>query len=594
LKSFLKQRLPEYMVPDIFVLIDQLPLTPNGKINRRALPAPSSTRTDSSFRYVAPRTPVEQVLASIWAEVLGVDLVGAYDNFFDLGGHSLLATQVISRVRQRLGYELTLRSLFEHARLADMASEIEKAGGEEGAGAGIERLQGEGLREVSYSQQRLWFMEQMGEGGSGYNMTAGVRIRGELKVEVLEESIREVVRRHEVLRSRYVNDEGVPKQEVEQEAEVEVREIELRGEMDREGRAREIGKREAGEAFDLTQAPLMRACLMQLDEQDYVLIFTMHHIISDAWSLAILVRETSMLYEAYSTGNPSPLAELPIQYADFAAWQRKRMDGKVLEEQLSYWTEQLSNAPTILELPTDRPRPVIQTYRGARETLALSEELSAGLKALSRSEGVTLFMTLLAGFQTLLHLYTRQDDILVGTNIANRNRAELEGLIGFFVNNLVLRADFSDCSSFRDLLKQVREVALGAYAHQELPFERLVEELQPERTLSYNPLFQVMFVLQNAPEETVTLPGLTLTPFDLSNDAAVFDLLLNMQETEKGLAGALQYNTDLFDSARIERMLSHFQIVLQAMVEDPGQDIKTISLTTQEESRELIYAFNGD
>ena len=596
LRAYLRERLPEYMVPDIFMMIDELPLTPNGKINRRALPSPSRTRGEIESGYIAPRNAVEEVVAGIWSGVLGIEMIGVYDNFFELGGHSLIATQVVSRVRERLGQELTLRSVFEQPTVAGMAEKIDRQRGKERLTEKVERVERKGRQELSYSQQRLWFIEQMEGSSSAYDMAVGVRIRGELKAEELERSLNEVVRRHEVLRTRFVEEEGLPVQEVMAELHLLLPVIDLSkvANEEREEAARRLANEEANRPFDLEQAPLLRALLLRLDEQDYVLVFTIHHIISDAWSMGILVRETALLYDAYSNGQPSPLAELPIQYADFAAWQRKWLSGEVLEEQLSYWKQLLKDAPAVLELPLDRPRPTTQTYRGAIETLVLPQELGEELKALSRSEGVTLFMTLMAAFQTLLHQYTQQDEILVGTNIANRNRAELEGLIGFFVNNLVFRADLSDCISFRDLLRQVREVALGAYAHQELPFERLVEELQPERSLSYNPIFQVMFALQNTPVETLTLPGLTLTPFDLSGDTSVFDLLLNMQDTEVGLVGTLQYNGDLFDSATIIQMLTHFQMILEAMIEDPDQELNSVSFMTEEERRIQIYAFNDD
>jgi amino acid adenylation domain-containing protein len=363
-------------------------------------------------------------------------------------------------------------------------------------------------------------------------------------------------------------------------------------EPEREAEAQQLATEEARRPFDLAQGPLLRAILLRLDKEEHVLLLTMHHIVSDGWSMGILFRELSALYGAFSVGKPSPLPELPIQYADFAVWQRQWLQGEVLEAQLAYWRKQLDGAPSMLELPTDRPRPAVQTSRGARQSLALSRDLTEALKVLSRQEGVTLFMTLLAAFKTLLYRYAGRDDIIVVSPIANRNRVEIEGLIGFFVNTLVLHTDLSGNPSFRELLGRVREVALGAYAHQDLPFEKLVEELQPERDLSHTPLFQVWFVLQNTPRQALKLPGLTVNPLKALTETAKFDLTLSMVDTEQGLIGALGYNTDLFDAATIERMAGHFQTLLEGIVTDPEQRLSDLPLSTESEQHQQFIRGN--
>ena len=564
LRGYLKERLPDYMVPDLFMMIDQLPLTPNGKINRRALPSPSRTRGEIESGYIAPRTAIEEIVSAIWSDVLGVDPIGAYDNFFELGGHSLLATQVVSRIKERLGQELTLRSVFEHPTVAAMAAKVESQGGNAPADK-IERVQRASRQEVSYSQRRLWFIDQMEPGSSAYNMPVALKIRGELKAEALEESLNEVVRRHDVLRTRFVDEEGVPVQEVLPELKILIPTIDLGHvpEPDRAAQATRLIEQEARCPFDLKQAPLLRATLLRLGEQEHIALFTMHHIVSDGWSMGVLVREITELYSAFSEGRPSMLTQLDIQYADFAAWQRQRLQGDVLESQLHYWENQLAGDLPALDLPTDWPRPRTQTYRGARQALTLSRDLTESLKALSRQEGASLFMTLLAAFYTLLYRYTGQQDIAVGTDVANRNQVETERLIGFFVNQLVLRTDLSGNPTFSELLARVREVTLGAYAHQDLPFDKLVEVLKPDRNLSRAPLFDVKIILQNAPTPALQLQGLSVKPVESNSGATQLDLTLFLMETEQGLTGALEYSTDLFKAATINRIIGGFESLLE-------------------------------
>ncbi|MHC5816299.1 MAG: condensation domain-containing protein, partial [Nostoc sp.] len=424
---------------------------------------------------------------------------------------------------------------------------------------------------LSFAQKRLWFLDQLHPGQSLYNEPYAFRFNGSLNKTALAQSLNEIVRRHEVLRTNFTIVDGQPFQVIAPTLALAlpIVDLQLLPKDELEAEVQRLVTEEQARPFDLTNDPLVRVTLLQLDEAQYVLLFTMHHIVCDQWSFGVIIREIVALYEAFSVGKLSPLLELPIQYADFAVWQQHWLQGEVREAQLSYWKQQLSSTPNILELPTDRPRPPIQTDQGAKQSLVLSKPLTEALKTLSQQEKVTLFMMLLAAFQTLLYRYTGQDDIVVGTPISGRNRAEIEGLIGFFVNTLVMRTDLSGTPSFREILNRVREVALGAYTNQDLPFEQLVEKLQPERNLSQTPLFQVMFQLQNTLTTTLELPGLTLSPLEFDKETAKFDLTLSMVEVKQGLIGTLEYNIDLFNAATITQMLGHFQSLLEGIVVNP-------------------------
>lgn len=596
LRGFLKQKLPEYMVPSTFVMLDTLPLTPSGKVNRRALPAPDLARPELDKSFIAPRTPTEEVLVGIWAQVLGVERVGIYDDFFELGGHSLLATQIISRMRQTFGVELPLRRLFETPTVTGLAQSVEAARqAAQGLSAPpLRPVPRDGDLPLSFGQQRLWFLDQLEPGSAAYNVPAAVRLKAQLNVAALEQSLNEVVRRHEVLRTTFATVEGQPVQIIAPSLTLTVPVIDLQAlpEAERETEIQRLLTEEAQQPFDLARGPLLRPTLLQLSAEEYIVSLTMHHIVCDGWSAKVLVRELAVLYVASCAGQPSPLSALPVQYADFAHWQQQWLQGDALEAQLAYWKQRLAGAPPLLALPTDQPRPIVQTYRGATHSLALPKTLTEGLKALSRQEGVTLFMTLFATFQTLLHRYTGQEDIVVGTPIANRHRAETEGLVGFFVNTLALRTDLSGNPLFSELLKRVREECLEAYAHQDLPFEKLVEELQPERDLSRHPLFQVMFVLHNEIGQVIESPGLTLSPMIIDSGIAHFDLTLEMMDTEEGLKGRLVYNTDLFDTATIGRLLEHFQTLLESVVTQPKQRVSALPLLTEAERHQLLVEWN--
>ncbi len=595
--SYLKEQLPDYMIPSYFVFLERMPLTPNGKIDRKALPAPDQeSAAVSAAEYVAPRTPIEQKLAQIWSQVLGIEKIGVNDNFFELGGHSLLATQLVSRIREEFDVEFPLRTVFEIPFIADMAKKIDTALVSERAleAPAIVPVARDQQLPLSFAQQRLWFLDQLEPNSPFYNIPEAVRLRGDLDVLALEQSLHEVVRRHEALRTTFHSHRGKPYQVIHPNMTIPLRRVDLRAVPldDRELELQTIARQEGQRPFDLAKGPLLRATLVQLGHDDHVVFYTMHHIIGDDWSTAVLVREITLCYDAFIHHRPSPLHELPIQYADFASWQQQWLQGEVLEEQLNYWKQQLSGAPARLELPTDRPRPPVQTFNGAYQTFELSQELSQAIKDLGNKEGTTLFMTLLAGFQTLLYRYSGQEDISVGSPIANRTNRQLENLIGFFVNTLVFRTDLSGNPSFRELLHRVRNVALGAYAHQDLPFEKLVDALQPQRDLSHSPLFQVMFVIQNVPRQASTISGLTVTPIENHSGTSKFDMTLFMLDEGDKLAGALEYNTDLFDQSTIVRMLQHFDNLLKQVVTQPELRIDDVSLLSPEERYRAITVWN--
>jgi amino acid adenylation domain-containing protein len=448
---------------------------------------------------------------------------------------------------------------------------------------------------LSFAQQRLWFLAQLEPESPTYNIPAAYRLRGLLNVAALEQSLSEIVRRHETLRTTFMAVDGQAVQVVAPHRPRALPMVDLRGEpaREQEARALQLAAEDAHRPFDLAQGPLFRATLVQLTEEEYVLLLNMHHIVSDGWSRMVLFQELTTFYTAFATGKPSPLPELPIQYADYAVWQREWLQGEVLEAQLVYWRQQLAGPLPMLHLPTDRPRPAVQTSWGANHAMLLSKTLTEALNVISQREGVTLYMTLLAAFQTLLHRYTGQDDITVGSPVAGRTRAELEGLIGFFVNTLILRTDLSGNPTFRELLGGVREMALGAYAHQDLPFERLVEELQPQRSLSHPPLFQVMFTLQNAPRQTLVLPGLTLRRLEVNSGTAKFDLTLSMAESADGLRGVWEYNTDLFVAATIYRLADHFRTLLEGLVAHPDQHLAELPLLTATERQQILVEWNA-
>lgn len=550
-------------------------------------PQPMITATTPNF--VAARTPIEADLAHLWQQILGIERVGIHDIFFERGGDSILATQTVSQIRQKYGVDLSLRALFEAPTIAGLAENIART--QQTTVPSLQPRQKPPESEgdiLSFAQQRSWFLDQLTPENPFYNMPKTIRLVGQLNVPALTQTLNEIVRRHETLRTRFALVNGRPRSFVTPHVLLELRTatVEALPEAERLSAARELLVEDAQRPFNLQRGPLIRPFLVKLHDQEHILQLTMHHIASDGWSTGVLHRELTLLYPAFYEGNPSPLPELPLQYADFAAWQRQWLQGDRLNTHLAYWRHQLQNLPT-LELPTDRPRPPMQTVVGSRLLFKLPIALTQAAEALSQKEGVTLFMLLVATFQTLLHRYSNQEDIVIGTPIANRNRAEIENLIGFFANMLVLRTDFSNNPTFRELLKRVREVALTAYEHQDLPFEKLVEELQPERDLSRTPLFQVVFALQNAPMPPLKLPHLTLNSFPIDKGTAAYDLNLSMWRTSETLHGRIEFNTHLFGAATITRFITHFQQLLEAIVAEPDTPVAALSLLTPAEEQQL-------
>jgi amino acid adenylation domain-containing protein/non-ribosomal peptide synthase protein (TIGR01720 family)/FkbM family methyltransferase len=593
-RELAKRRLPDYMVPAHFVALAALPLTAHGKTDRKALlrlesGAPSPAVLAASSR--APRTPVEELLTGIFAEVLRVERTGVDESFFDLGGHSLLATQVASRVRETFGVELPLRALFERPTAAGLAEAVEELLRQRAASVAppLVRVPRGGGLPLSFAQERLWFLDQLIPGSPAYNIPLALGLRGRLALPALSAALSGIVARHEALRTTFAAVEGTPVQVIG-EARVDLPVVDLTALASgrRQDEADRLTLAEARRPFDLAYGPLLRTLIVRLEAERHLALLSVHHIVADGWSMGVLVRELGESYAALLEGRAPALPELPIQYADFAAWQRGWLRGEALEAQLAWWRQRLEGAPGLLHLPADRPRSAFQGFRGAAAPVQLDPGLSQRLAALGRSRGTTLFMVLIAGFQSLLSRLSGQQDILVGSAVANRNRSEIEGLIGFFVNTLVLRGDLGAAPTFAELLAQVRETALGAYANQDLPFEKLVDELKPERSLAHSPLFQAMLVLQNAPTGTLALPGLSLEPVEAPQTVAKLDVTLYLSETSRGLAGSWEYSTDLFDATTAERTVRHLVAMLAALAAAPDAPLSDLPLLTQAERQQLI------
>jgi amino acid adenylation domain-containing protein len=593
LREALLARLPEYMVPAAFVVLEALPLTVHGKVDRRALPAPE-WGSDGAER-VAPRTPAEELLAGIWSEVLGREAVGVEEDFFALGGHSLLAMRVLLRVERSFAVDLPVRTIFEAPTVAALARRIEEArqGGEARERMPLRPAERGSEAALSFAQQRLWFVDQMEGAGAAYHVPGAVRLRGRLDGEALRRALEEIVRRHEALRTVFRVRDAEPLQVVLPPGPLDLplHDLSALAADEREAALRARVREEARRPFDLAAGPLFRATLVRLGAEEHVLLVGMHHIVSDGWSLGVLHHELEALYGAFHRGEPSPLEALPVQYADYALWQRAYVRGEVLHRQLAWWKARLSGAPALLELPTDRPRPAVQTYRGARRPFHLDGELLRRLESVARGEGATLFMVLLAAFQVLLSKYAGTEDVVVGSPIAGRTRAETEGLIGVFVNTLALRADLSGDPEFREVLRRVREATLGAYEHQDLPFEKLVEELGIERSLGHTPIWQATFNLQTAGGE-LRLDGLAAEPLEVELDAIPFDLMLALWPGDSGLEGAIGYATDLFDAATIGRLGEHYGTLLGGIAADPGRRLSRLPLLGEAERRQVLADWN--
>ena len=600
MREALLRTLPEHMVPAAFCRLDALPLTVNGKVDRAALSGIEEV-LEPAAAHVAPRGPVERGLTGVWEEVLGRQGIGVHEDFFVLGGHSLLAMQVVSRVHAAFGVELPVRRLFEARTVDALARVVEEArAAARGAPpaptlAARDSTPPPGARApLSFAQQRLWFLDQLEPNSAAYNMPGGLELHGDLgapEVGLLRRTFAEVVRRHEALRTSFAATVHGPVQVIADRAEVALPVVSLAGTPGEGVPLREawrLAREEARRPFTLSAPPLLRVVLLRLSPRHHMLLATMHHIISDGWSIGVLLREIAVIYGAFQRGHASPLPELPIQYREFARWQRDWLQGEVLDAQLAYWRNQLAGAPRRLDLPADRPRPAVSSRRGGAVRMQLSAALSQQLAALSRREAVTPFMTLAAGFVILLGRSANQHDVLVGTPIANRNRREIEGLIGFFVNTLVLRVDLGGAPTVRQLLRRVHDVALGAYAHQDLPFERLVEEAAADRDLGAAPLFRAMFVLQNAPLESLELPGLACRILIVPNSTPKFDLTLTLSLRDGQLGGALEYDRDLFDAATARRQVAQLENLFAAIARQPASLVAELPLLSPAERHQLL------
>ena len=610
IRQFLQKKLPKYMVPAHFVVLDSFPLTTNGKVDRKALPAPGLRRAEgvetpaqaeatesdspvSTQERARPQTETEKALVAIWSEMLHVESPGLNDDFFNLGGHSLLAIKIISRIRDVFGVDLPTQTLFEHPTIAGLAAVISESNNAKAGAGKIERRRQTGPSILSYAQEQLWFLNQLAPGSPVYNVVDAIRFEGPYNAAAMKRAVEELAKRHEVLRTVFFYGDGRPMQNVLPEIPLAFQEIDLTpfaGE-DQKREWKRVVDEEGRKPFDLSAAPLFRVAIVHLGPAEHKLLLTIHHIIADEWSMEIVHDELTQLYRAFAQGRPSPLPELPIQYADFAAWQRDWMQGEVLEAQAAHWKKELSGSNPVLELPSDKPRPAVQSFRGSTEIFDLPAELSEQLKALGREQQATLFMILEAAFAVLLNRYTGQDDILVGTPISGRTRSETERLIGFFLNTVVLRSQFTERLNFRTLLQQTRERALSAYAHPDMPFEQLVAEIAPGRDTSQSPLFQAMFVLHDA--AGVSEVSKASGNQELSTGTSKFDLTLVLSEGPTGLQGLFEYSTDLFEQATIRRMCGHFQTLLEAIARDPEQKISRLPMLTAPERQQQLTEWNA-
>ena len=577
LRLHLREKLPDYMVPGVIVVLDRLPLTVNGKVDRRSLPVPDLGARAFAAETAAPESPVEEILAEIWGQVLGVERVGPGDDFFALGGHSLLATQMISRIRDLFRVELPLRAAFEAPVVRELAARVTTAlqDGAMAPAPPIVPVPRDGSLPLSFAQQRLWFLDQLAPGNIAFNLAGGIRLEGALDLRTFATAVDGVVRRHEILRTVFPAPDGEPVQSVAPPAPVPLPLIDLSalpGAARRE-QLQAIGEGVARIPFDLARGPLLRLFLIVEGGARHTLLFVLHHIVTDGWSMSVLVREIAALYSGALGGGVAPLPDLPVQYGDYAAWQRRWLAGETLAAQLDYWRRQLAGAPPVLVLPTDRPRPEEQSFAGSSLRLSLLAGSLPALRRLALDTGASLFMLLFAAFHVLLRSLSGEEDIVVGTDVANRNRSETEGLIGFFINQLPLRVSSAGNPTFRELIGRVREVALGAYAHQDLPFEKMVDALKLDRQLRYSPVFQVKLFLLNLPAAALDLPGLQVDPLELERGTANLDLNVALRESGDALTGWANFRTDLFEAATVSRLLKSFEALLARVLVEPDLSV---------------------
>ncbi|AOM39415.1 non-ribosomal peptide synthetase [Xenorhabdus hominickii] len=594
LREQLSTYLMEHMLPSAFVMLDAFPLTASGKLDRKALPAPDRAAI-ASREYAAPQGEIEQKLAAVWQSLLGLEQIGRHDNFFELGGHSLLTVQMASRLRHALNIKVDLQDLFTHPILADLAQSLSTAN--QSTQPTILPASRQQALPLSWAQQRLWFLAQLDPAAqTAYNISGGLRLKGQLNQNALQATLDRIVARHEILRTTIKIVEGQAQQviaDTDRGLTLTIKDLRQLTEAEKQTAFDEATQFETDHPFDFALEPLIRAQLLRFADDEHVLLLTQHHMISDGWSLNVLIYELSTLYRAFNQNLDDPLPPLTLQYADYALWQRQWLQGEVLEKQVNFWRDALQGAPALLELPTDRVRPAVQSYRGDQLAFTLSPELRDGLKALSQRHGSTLFMTLLAAWSILLSRLSGQQDIVVGTPVANRQHSELEPLIGFFANTLALRVRLEDNPTVSSLLAQVKAHAQEAYVHQDLPFEQLVEALQPPRSLSHSPIFQVMLALDNTPtQQSLELSDLVLDELPLARRSTHFDLSLAMNDTDNGLVGELEYASDLFDPASVERIASYLQTLLAAMVEDDSQRVEDLPLLQPQQRAQVLVDFN--
>ncbi|MDQ6610395.1 MAG: condensation domain-containing protein, partial [Bacteroidota bacterium] len=588
--NYLKEKLPEYMVPSVIVELESLPLTANGKVDRKALPDPEAIEVQGGG-YTAPRNATEEKLAEIWEKILEVEQVGTNDDFFELGGHSLLAIRLISMIRKELGSEVKIGDVFDYPTIALLSGQLK---GKEEAPLlpTIEvKTRPENIP-LSFSQERLWFIDQL-EGSVQYHVPVILNLKGKLNIQALDYALQNIVNKHEVLRSVLDTKEGYPCQYIRDSTAWQLSIIDDSKYRSDNSLLQGYIKQLIDKPFDLSKDYMFRATLITLDEDSYILVAILHHIASDGWSKSILVREVAELYESFEEKRPHNLNPLKIQYADYAIWQRANLLGEIFNKKLRYWKHKLENV-TALQLPTDYKRPAVWSSRGASLPSKIEIALTTQLLNLSQQNGVTLFMTLLAAFKILLHRYTGQNDICVGTPIAGRQQAEVEDLIGFFVNTLALRTDVNSNATFLELLEQVKLTTLEAYENQEVPFEKVVDAVVLERDISRNPIFQAMFVLRNTPEvPELKLKHVTLSAENTRHTTAKFDIQIFLTETSDGLYISTEYCTDLFSEATIMRLIAHFKQLLVSIVNNPKEKIGGLSMMTLDETNYLLDELNN-
>ena len=592
IRTFLREWLPDYMVPSAWKILKQLPLTSSGKVDRRSLPAPDRGEAVVNDEE-APSTELECRLAEIWLAVLPVNQIGVRDNFFERGGHSLLAMRAVLEIRKQLGFEISVRSVFENPTIRELAVAL--------GGASVlpplprlTSLPQDQPQPLSFAQRRLWFLWEYESEPAVYNLPFQMKLDGRLIIDHLHQTLQYLVDRHASLRTNFRVIDGSPMQLIAPQRTLELPITDLSDvpQPDRDARVRSIVGEEARHEFDLRSQMLFRAHLVKISEQRHVLVLNMHHIVSDGWSIGILLNSIGVIYRAFCEGRVIQLPQLPIQYADYARWQQQWLRGEVLTRLLDYWKQQLRDAPRMLALPTDRPRPSQQSYRGGCVEVALSSERCRGLNRMSRRHGVTLYMSLLAGYVLLLQRYSGQKDVVIGSPISGRNRTEVEPLVGFLVNMLVLRIAVDPALSVRAFLARVRQIALDAYSHQDLPFEKLVEEIKPVRNFAHSPIYQAVLVLQNTPGAPISMPDLMVSWEEVHTGTAKVDLTLSLQETDAGIRGTLEYNTDLFDAETIGRMVEHYRLLLEAMAATPDLPVGQLPMLTPAEQQLLLLEWN--